>query len=1074
MVMHLQCDTNNTPRCSDGTGANTSAPCCSGTDSGPWKVYDGSIENVHYATDPGDLAFDPNTGCPFLEGGDGGIFKTSDGCDDRPTFTDANTGLHALWLYQLAGSAVPAGSAYNPAPHTDVYYGMQDNGQYCSINDAATFFGCGGADVFNTESDLTGPPTSILTNSDGGFGRQNEDGSSTSWTSPTGNVDGAAQFGDQRYAFLTHDNAKPPNYEVQVTTNSGGSWTQMGPSFTTPPAGLPNGEQPIKASGTPSAPVFYLELKNAGTPTIYRLQGPLNSSATLTSADFGLTRPYTFAVDPSNPLRLYTVDTGGTPTAKFSTNGGASWTADPGLTSITTMGGVYPFISPFGPNVNSFGFDPASSTILAGTQFSGIYASPDGGASWSYVPGSQQIPRVLNFFFDTRNPGTVYVGSQGRGAWKIVLPQADLSITKTHSPDPVIAGNQLTWTLSVTNNGPDPSPSVTVTDTLPAGDQYLTNNLNPPSACSAVGQTVTCTLGDLANGQNVTFNLVTLVDPSVVANAGGPTSITNTATVSSGIVSDPNPANNTAEDTAVVTDSADLSVSKLCKPDTTIYENAPINCTVFVDNAGPSWARSVVVDDTTLSDGGIAISNVTTSTGTGVCSVTVVTGGQDLSCALGDLASASTTQTGQVSMSYTITGTSTSVNGQNVDNTATVRSDTPDPNPTNNSATVNLTVTALADVSVNLSGPASVVAGTPVSWTLSATNHGFSDAAGVVLTDAVPAGVTITSVTMPGATCVSGVAGDPAQPAQCSLGTLGSGATSTTMTITAKVNPQTTGSLLDNARVSSSTFDQNLANNLASSSTTVTVVSSISVAISATPNPVVAGTPLSYQLTVSNGGPSTATAVALSDQLPSGETFLSTGGAGTCGYQTNTSVVTCQLPSLDPGQSEVVFIYTSVKASTLPPSVIDSATATAAGSPPSTTSVTTTVATSADLGITLTSDAAVYKPSTTIHYTVTVSNGGPSDAQQVVITDLLPPVKQGKYVSNNLTGCPPPSGTTLTCSFTTVPSLVTIPAGGSISFQVNFYITGNKQTITSTASVTSATPDPNSTNNSSTRYVTVK
>jgi large repetitive protein len=121
----------------------------------------------------------------------------------------------------------------------------------------------------------------------------------------------------------------------------------------------------------------------------------------------------------------------------------------------------------------------------------------------------------------------------------------------------------------------------------------------------------------------------------------------------------------------------------------------------------------------------------------------------------------------------------------------------------------------------------------------------------------------------------------------------------------------------------------------------------------------------------------------------------------------------------------------------------------------------------------LTSDANVYKPSTTIHYQITVTNFGPSDAQNVVITQALPPVKQGKYISNNI-GCAPPVGTTLTCQAPAVPGLTTIPAGGSITFQVNFFITGNKGTITSTATVTSATTDPVTSNNSSTRVVTVK
>jgi uncharacterized repeat protein (TIGR01451 family) len=613
-----------------------------------------------------------------------------------------------------------------------------------------------------------------------------------------------------------------------------------------------------------------------------------------------------------------------------------------------------------------------------------------------------------------------------------------------------------------------------VTDTLPPQATYLTNNLNPPAACSAVGSIVTCDLGDIDNGKTVNFEIVTQVDPATVANAFGPTSITNTATVSSAAVIDTNLANNTVEDTAIVNDSADLAVQKICKPDTTIYEGQSINCSVFVDNFGPSWARNVDISDTTLSNGPFTISNVTASSGPPICTLLPVSGGQNLNCIVGNLANESTFSPGQVTLSYTVTGTSTSANGQDIDNTATVTSDTPDPNSANNTATVDLTETALADESLAMTGPGSVVAGTPITWTLEATNSGPSDAANTAITDTVPAGVTITSVTMSGASCNSGVAGDPTQPAVCNMGTLTSGATSAQMTITANVNPRTTGLLENDARVSSATFDANLSNNLATFDTAVNVVASIGLTIAATPNPVTAGTPLSYQLTVSNGGPSTATAVALTDPLPSGVTFMSTGGVGTCGFQTNTATVTCTLPNLDPGQSEVVFIYTQVKSSTLPPSITNNATATAAFSPPGPGSVVTPVVTSADLAISLTSDMDVYKPSTTIHYTITVTNFGPSDAQNVVITDQLPMVKQGKYVSNNLAGCPAPAGTVLTCSFMAVPALVTIPNGGTITFQVNFFITGNKQTITSTATVGSATPDPVSANNTSTRFVTVK
>ena len=108
-----------------------------------------------------------------------------------------------------------------------------------------------------------------------------------------------------------------------------------------------------------------------------------------------------------------------------------------------------------------------------------------------------------------------------------------------------------------------------------------------------------------------------------------------------------------------------------------------------------------------------------------------------------------------------------------------------------------------------------------------------------------------------------------------------------------------------------------------------------------------------------------------------------------------------------------------------------------------------------------------------IHYPITVVNTGPSDAQNVVVTQVLPPPKTGFYVSNNA-GCPAPSGGVFTCA------LGTIPAGGVKTFQLNFLVRGNKGTITQTATVSSSplpppsSIDPNPVNNSSTRIVTVK
>jgi uncharacterized repeat protein (TIGR01451 family) len=121
----------------------------------------------------------------------------------------------------------------------------------------------------------------------------------------------------------------------------------------------------------------------------------------------------------------------------------------------------------------------------------------------------------------------------------VAPPSVDLGITKTDSPDPVYTGGELTYTLLVTNDGPDDATGVTVVDTLPAGVTFD----HATVGCTAVGLKVTCDVGDLAADASVTITIVVMA-PDVVG------SITNTATVM-GNEDDPDAENDTA--TAVTT-----------------------------------------------------------------------------------------------------------------------------------------------------------------------------------------------------------------------------------------------------------------------------------------------------------------------------------------------------------------------------------------------------------------------------------------------------------------------------------------------------------------------------------------
>ena len=121
---------------------------------------------------------------------------------------------------------------------------------------------------------------------------------------------------------------------------------------------------------------------------------------------------------------------------------------------------------------------------------------------------------------------------------------SDLTVDKSDSPDPVNVGNNITYTVTIDNNGPDSATGVTLTDTLPAGVAFV-SAVSTQGTCNESSGTVTCDIGGMANGDTVTVTIV-------VTAPGTPGTITNTADVSC-TSNDPEINNNTAsEDTTVI------------------------------------------------------------------------------------------------------------------------------------------------------------------------------------------------------------------------------------------------------------------------------------------------------------------------------------------------------------------------------------------------------------------------------------------------------------------------------------------------------------------------------------------
>jgi len=167
---------------------------------------------------------------------------------------------------------------------------------------------------------------------------------------------------------------------------------------------------------------------------------------------------------------------------------------------------------------------------------------------------------------------------------------ADMGLLKTDLPDPVMAGEPLTYTLSIANGGPVGTEGVMLFDTLPTGLEYQGYETTQGS-CAYAGGTLSCDLGTMENGALVPVTLYT----RVAAAAAG--SLTNIARVTS-FESDPNPANNSATSvTSVRGGRADLAVTKSDSADP-VGIGATFTYAIVVSNAGPAAALGVGLTDT--------------------------------------------------------------------------------------------------------------------------------------------------------------------------------------------------------------------------------------------------------------------------------------------------------------------------------------------------------------------------------------------------------------------------------------------------------------------------------------------
>jgi uncharacterized repeat protein (TIGR01451 family) len=656
---------------------------------------------------------------------------------------------------------------------------------------------------------------------------------------------------------------------------------------------------------------------------------------------------------------------------------------------------------------------PASSTVAGGAN--GITTT--GNLAFGSLPGSTGQTATVT-------PASIPGVSGGAEC-------ADLSIAKS-GPATAMAGDDISYTLTVANAGPSSAASVQVVDTLPAGTSFVSATAPAGWTCTPAGDvSVTCTRASLASGGSAVITVV-VTAPSEAA------ALTNLAEVSSS-TPDPDPSDNSASVDTSVAASADLSITKTGPA--TAVAGTQIAYSLTVANAGPSTAADVSVTDTLPA--GTTFSSSSAPPGWTCSSV----GDVSVTCTRPTFAPG-----GSAVIAVVVDGP---LDAASLTNAAEVTSTTADPDPSDNSDAVDTAVTASADLAVVKTGPAAVTAGGTVTYELAVSNAGPSTATAVEVTDTLPAGVVLTSADGPGWACTDNGDGT----VTCTLPSLASGDSSTITVVVAA--PAEGATLTNDAEVTSATSDPDPSDNTSSADTDVTPSADLSV-VKTGPATVTAGGAVTYTVTVANAGPSTAADAEVVDTLPAGTTFesVAAGAAWTCTNDADTSV-TCTTPTLAPGASEVITIVVTAPADAA--TLTNDVTVTSATDDPDTgdasDSVDTDVTASADVSVVKTGPAAVASGGA-ITYTLEIANAGPSAAQDVVLTDTLPAGVTFVSAGGDLP-CSSSGDVSVTCGPTT------LAAGGTATVTIVVTAPVGAATLVNDAEVQTSTDDADLSDNTS-------
>ena len=474
---------------------------------------------------------------------------------------------------------------------------------------------------------------------------------------------------------------------------------------------------------------------------------------------------------------------------------------------------------------------------------------------------------------------SVNVNSTGNAA------AADLRVdAKTASPASIDAGQDLTYTINVSNQGPGTATNVVVTDALAAlvavgGFQSAvpTQGTCAPSGVTAgPNVNLSCNLGTLNNGASASITVV--IRPSIASTGIR----NNTATITSLDVGDPDRSNNSGSVAGGTNVNAivDVTVSKTATP-SPVQAGTPLTYVVSAINAGPSTALAVVATDTLPANAAFVSFSAVTGTGASCVVPPAGTLGGTVTCTWPSILSG--TQQTATFIVRPLTGATS------VQNDVVIATATPESNAGNNDFTITTPVTnAAVDILVNKVDSVDPVAlGGLTTYTITTTNAGPSYATNVSMVDTFPLGGVGTAtfsyqgsltINPPGiGTCVEPALNATSGVLTCTFpGIANAQAAIVTYVMRAEtIAAGISGTAFNTATVSAAEPETLSANNTAVNATTtrreadLAVVKTIS---NLTPG---TGTTVVFTLVATNNGPNDAVIAQVVDLLPAGYAYVS-------------------------------------------------------------------------------------------------------------------------------------------------------------------------------------------------------